>query len=118
LLNVHEGPQVFNPTNNPVPIELGMITSVEPGIYRPGKHGIRIENLVNTITAESNEFNDFYAFESLTMAPINTSIIQKDLLEHAQVDWLNKYHELVYERLSPHLTPEEQAWLREETRAI
>jgi Xaa-Pro aminopeptidase len=118
LLNVHEGPQVFNPTNNPVPIELGMITSVEPGIYRPGKHGIRIENLVNTITAESNEFNDFYAFESLTMAPINTSIIQKDLLEHAQVDWLNKYHELVYERLSPHLTPEEQAWLREETKAI
>jgi Xaa-Pro aminopeptidase len=118
LLNVHEGPQVFNPSNIPVPVELGMITSVEPGIYRPGKHGIRIENLVYTIAAESNAFNEFYAFEALTIAPINTSIVQKDLLEQGQVDWLNQYHELVYERLSPHLTPEEQTWLREETRAI
>jgi Xaa-Pro aminopeptidase len=118
LLNVHEGPQVFNPTNNPVAIEIGMITSIEPGIYRPGKHGIRIENLVNTIAAESNEFNEFYAFESLTIAPIHTGIIEKELLEQAQIDWLNDYNALVFERLSPNLTAEEQEWLRAETQAI
>jgi Xaa-Pro aminopeptidase len=118
LLNVHEGPQVFNPTNNPVAIEIGMITSIEPGIYRLGKHGIRIENLVNTIAAESNEFNEFYAFESLTIAPIHTGIIEKELLEQAQIDWLNDYNALVFERLSPNLTAEEQEWLRAETQAI
>jgi Xaa-Pro aminopeptidase len=118
LLNVHEGPQVFNPTNNPVALELGMITSIEPGIYRPGKHGIRIENLVNTIASENNEFNEFYAFESLTIAPIHTGIVLKDLLEKTQVDWLNAYNALVYERLSPSLSPEEQEWLKVETKAI
>jgi Xaa-Pro aminopeptidase len=118
FLNVHEGPQVLNPTNNPVAMAPGMITSVEPGIYRPGKHGIRIENLVNTIEDESNEFNDFYAFECLTIAPINTSIVQKELLEQGQIDWLNAYNALVYERLAPHLTAAESAWLKVETVAI
>jgi Xaa-Pro aminopeptidase len=118
FLNVHEGPQVLNPTNNPVAMALGMITSVEPGIYRPGKHGIRIENLVNTIVDESNDFNEFYAFECLTIAPINTSVVQKELLEQGQVDWLNAYNALVYERLAPHLSAEESAWLEVETAAI
>ncbi|MNL37326.1 Aminopeptidase [compost metagenome] len=118
FLNVHEGPQVFNPTPNPVPVELGMITSVEPGIYRPGKHGIRIENLVNTIAAISNEFNEFYAFECLTIAPISTKIVKKELLEQAQVDWLNSYNALVFEKLSPLLTADEAAFLKEETKAI
>jgi Xaa-Pro aminopeptidase len=118
FLNVHEGPQVFNATNNPVAIEPGMITSVEPGIYRPGKHGIRIENLVNTIVVDENEFNQWYAFECLTIAPINTSIVQKDLLEQQQIDWLNDYNELVFERLSPYLSAEENDWLKNETKAI
>ncbi|MFA4867690.1 MAG: aminopeptidase P family protein [Pedobacter sp.] len=118
LLNVHEGPQVFNPTPNPIAIELGMITSVEPGIYRPGKHGIRIENLVNTITDISNEFNEFYAFEALTIAPISTKIVKKDLLEKSQIDWLNSYNALVFEKLSPLLNADEAAWLKEETKAI
>lgn len=115
FLNVHEGPQVFNPTNNPVAIELGMITSIEPGIYRPGKHGIRIENLVNTINDVSNEFNQFYAFEALTIAPISTTIVQKDLLEQAQINWLNEYNALVFEKLSPFLNEEEKTWLEKET---
>lgn len=118
FLNVHEGPQVFNPTANPVPIELGMITSVEPGIYRPGKHGIRIENLVNTIKDISNEFNEFYAFEALTIAPISTKIVKKELLEQSQVNWLNSYNALVFEKLSPLLNAEEVAFLKEETKAI
>ena len=118
FLNVHEGPQVFNPTPNPVALEPGMITSVEPGVYRPGKHGIRIENLVNTIVVDQNEFNVWYAFECLTIAPINTSIVQKDLLEQHQIAWLNAYNALVFERLSPHLTAEEAEWLKAETQAI
>ncbi|TDQ09886.1 aminopeptidase P family protein [Pedobacter metabolipauper] len=118
FLNVHEGPQVFNPTATPVAIELGMITSVEPGIYRPGKHGIRIENLVNTIPDVINEFNEFYAFECLTIAPISTRIVVKELLSPAQIDWLNRYNALVFERLSPLLTTEETEWLQKETKAI
>ncbi|RZK74528.1 MAG: aminopeptidase P family protein [Pedobacter sp.] len=118
FLNVHEGPQVFNPTPTAVPIELGMITSVEPGLYRPGKHGIRIENLVNTITDVTNEFNEFYAFECLTIAPISTKIVKKELLEAAQVNWLNEYNALVFEKLSPLLSEEESNWLKAETAAI
>jgi Xaa-Pro aminopeptidase len=118
FLNVHEGPQVFNAGANPIPIELGMITSIEPGIYRPGKHGIRIENLVLTIQDEINQFNEFYAFESLTLAPIDTSIVKKELLEQSQIDWLNDYHKLVYEKLSPSLTVEDKAFLKEMTQEI
>ena len=118
FLNVHEGPHTFNPTAVPVPIELGMITSIEPGIYRPGKHGVRIENLVNTIKDINNEFNEFYAFESLTIAPISTAIVKKELLEQGQVEWLNSYNALVFERLSPLLNTEEVAWLKAYTVAI
>ena len=117
-LTVHEGPQVFNATATAVPIELGMITSIEPGIYRIGKHGIRIENLVLTITDETNEFNEFYAFETLTLAPIDTTLVQKDLLEKSHIEWLNKYHTTVYEKLSPLLNEEEQAFLKEMTKEI
>jgi Xaa-Pro aminopeptidase len=118
FLNVHEGPQVFNASATPIPIELGMITSIEPGIYRPGKHGIRIENLVLTISDETNQFNEFYAFESLTLAPIDTSIVKKELLEQTQIDWLNNYHQLVFEKLSPLLNDDERAFLKEMTSKI
>nr|MBP8067737.1 aminopeptidase P family protein [Pedobacter sp.] len=118
FLNVHEGPQVFNASATPIPIELGMITSIEPGIYRPGKHGIRIENLVLTIQDESNSFNEFYTFESLTLAPIDTSIVKKELLEQSQIDWLNRYHQLVFEKLGPHLNEEEKDFLKEMTKEI
>lgn len=118
FLNVHEGPQVFNATATPVPVELGMITSVEPGIYRPGKHGIRIENLVCTVKDVTNEFNEFYAFECLTIAPISTKIVKKELLEASQVEWLNGYNAMVFDRLSPMLSADEAAFLKEETKAI
>jgi Xaa-Pro aminopeptidase len=117
-LNVHEGPQVLNPTNIAIPLEVGMITSIEPGIYRPGKHGVRIENLVLTVKNTVNEFNEFYAFETLTLALIDTSLIQKDLLEKSHINWLNNYHQLVFEKLAPHLTADEQAWLKEKSKAI
>lgn len=117
-LNVHEGPHIFNASATPIPVELGTITSIEPGIYRIGKHGIRIENLVLTVEDESNEFNEFYAFESLTLAPIDTSLVRKELLEASHINWLNNYHQQVYEKVSPLLNEEEKAFLKEMTAAI
>lgn len=111
FLNVHEGPQVFNATATAVPIELGMITSIEPGIYRPGKHGIRIENLVLTVKDQTNEFNEFYAFEALTIAPIDTTLVKKELLEPSHLNWLNVYNANVFAKLSPYLNEEEKAFL-------
>ena len=118
FLNVHEGPQVINPTPTPVAIELGMITSIEPGIYRPGKHGIRIENLVNTISDVNNEFNEFYAFECLTIAPISTKIVKKEYLDPSQIAWLNNYNTMVFEKLAPLLKDQEAEWLRNETQPL
>lgn len=118
FLNVHEGPQVFNPSNQPVNIKPGMITSVEPGIYRPGRYGIRIENLVLCTEDEANEFDEFCTFETLTICYIDTSLVKKELLERRQVSWLNLYNRQVYEKLSPHLTEEEQSWLAGKTQPI
>ncbi|WP_199118813.1 aminopeptidase P family protein [Pedobacter sp. ASV28] len=117
-LNVHEGPHIFNASATPIPIELGTITSIEPGIYRIGKHGIRIENLVLTVKDEQNEFNEFYAFETLTLAPIDTTLVKKELLEHAHITWLNNYHQLVYENVAPLLDDETRTFLKEMTKAI
>ncbi|MCX2741179.1 aminopeptidase P family protein [Pontibacter anaerobius] len=118
FLNVHEGPHVLNPTPTAVDLELGMISSVEPGIYRTGKHGIRIENLVLTVQDETNDFGEFYTFEHLTMALIDTTPVKKELLEAHQIKWLNEYHAQVVEKLGPHLTEDELAWLKEKAKAI
>jgi len=118
FLNVHEGPHVFNPSATAIPVALGTITSIEPGVYRPGKHGVRIENLVLTVSDETNVFNEFYAFEALTLAPIDTRIVKKELLDESHINWLNAYHQQVFETLSPYLTLAEQEFLREMTEAI
>ncbi|MFB9864740.1 aminopeptidase P family protein [Rufibacter immobilis] len=118
FLNVHEGPHVFNPTPTPIDIELGMITSVEPGLYRPGRYGIRIENLVLTVPDEKNEFGEFYTFETLTQFLIDTDPVQKDLLEPHHVQWLNNYNQQVVAKLEPHLTEEELVWLKGKAKAI
>ena len=117
-LNVHEGPHVFNASATPIAIELGTITSIEPGIYRIGKHGIRIENLVLTVKDETNEFNEFYSFETLTLAPIDSTLVKKELLEASHINWLNQYHQEVYEKVSPLLNEEEKAFLKGMTKAI
>lgn len=110
-LNVHEGPQNIGPANAAVSIDPGMITSIEPGIYRPEKHGVRIENLVLTVEAESSYFGEFYKFETITLAHIDTSILLTELLLPEQIKWINDYNNLVYEKLSPHLSEEESQWL-------
>ncbi len=113
FLNVHEGPQTLNPTNVPVSIDLGMITSIEPGIYRPGKHGVRIENLVLTVTDMVNEFGEFYAFETLTLALIDTSPVKFRLLESRHIKWIAAYNQTVLEKLGPHLADDDLQWLQQ-----
>ena len=117
-LNVHEGPQNIGPSNAAVAIDPGMLTSIEPGIYRPGKHGVRIENLVLTVTGETTFFGEFLQFETVTLAYIDTSMIQKEWLLPEQINWLNAYNQLVYDRLKQELTDEEASWLAEKCKAI
>jgi len=118
FLNVHEGPQVFNPAAIDVAVEPGMITSIEPGLYRVGKHGIRIENLVLTRKAGSSEFGDFLDFETLTICYIATDLIEKSLLDKRHIAWLNNYNQWVFDQLSTHLTAEEKNWLAEKCQAF
>ncbi|MEC4113512.1 aminopeptidase P family protein [Myroides pelagicus] len=118
FLNVHEGPHVFNPTPTDIAIEVGMITSIEPGLYREGKHGIRIENLVLSKDLDTNQFGEFMDFETLTICYIATDLVDTSLLEKTHIEWLNNYNAWVYESLSPKLTQEEAIWLKDKTKAI
>jgi len=118
FLNVHEGPHVFNTAAVDVPIETGMITSIEPGLYREGAYGIRIENLVLTVDHQSAFFGSFLAFETLTLCYIDTGLVDKALLDGKHINWLNQYHAMVYEQLKPYLTEDEQEWLAKKTAAI
>lgn len=118
FLNVHEGPHVFNPTPIDIAIEEGMITSIEPGLYREGKHGIRIENLVLAKKHDNSIFGDFMNFETLTICYIDTDLVNKDLLGQEHIDWLNEFNQFVFDKLSPHLTTVEASWLANKTKAI
>jgi Xaa-Pro aminopeptidase len=109
---------VFNAAAIDVAVEPGMITSIEPGLYRVGKHGIRIENLVLTRKAGSSEFGDFLDFETLTICYIATDLIEKSLLDKKHIAWLNNYNQWVFDQLSTHLTAEEKNWLADKCQAI
>jgi Xaa-Pro aminopeptidase len=117
-LNVHEGPQSIRQQDNGIELKAGMITSNEPGIYRAGKHGIRTENLILTIEAETSEFGEFYQFETLTWCPIDTRVIDSALLCDSEKQWLNNYHKTVYELLNANLSKDEKSWLKEATKPI
>ncbi|MGH8153031.1 MAG: aminopeptidase P family protein [Rhodanobacteraceae bacterium] len=114
-LNVHEGPQSIRPPRSGQHLEamdVGMITSIEPGIYKPGRHGVRIENLAATISAGDGEFGPFLAFETVTLCPIDTRLLDLSLMDAAEIAWLDEYHADVRERLTPLLTdPADRAWL-------
>ncbi len=121
FLNVHEGPQVISATAMPeahTAMEPGMITSIEPGIYRPGKWGVRIENLVMNTAPEMTEFGEFLRFETLTLCPIDTRCIDRDLLRADEITWLNDYHATVRARLTPHVSGDALAWLHLRTTPI
>jgi len=121
FLNVHEGPQVIAYQAAPAPqtaMQPGMITSIEPGTYRPGRWGVRIENLAMNREAGTSEFGDFLKFETLTLCPIDTRCLIADLLTQEEKHWLNAYHSEVRERLSPLLEGAALGWLNERTVAI
>ncbi|WP_395603060.1 aminopeptidase P family protein [Pseudomonas sp. B21128] len=121
FLNVHEGPQVIAYQAAPAPqtaMQPGMITSIEPGTYRPGRWGVRIENLAMNREAGSSEFGDFLKFETLTLCPIDTRCLLPDLLSQEEKQWFNAYHAEVRERLSPLLDGAALEWLNTRTVAI
>ncbi len=115
FMNVHEGPQNIRMDENPVTLVPGMIISNEPGMYRAGKFGIRIENLVNVIEAGASEFGKFYTFEVLTLCPIDKKPIKKDLLNDDEINWLNEYHQRVYNSVKDDLSQELRDWLADKT---
>ncbi|WP_122663755.1 aminopeptidase P family protein [Pseudomonas viridiflava] len=121
FLNVHEGPQVIAyqaPATPQTAMLPGMITSIEPGTYRPGRWGVRIENLVINREAESTEFGDFLRFETLTLCPIDTRCLDLNALTQDERTWLNDYHAEVNKRLSPLLQGTALEWLRLRTVAV
>ena len=112
-LNVHEGPQSIRMEENPVILEPGMVMSDEPAIYRPGEYGIRTENMILIREDSETEFGKFLGFETLTLCYIDTKLVIPSMLSVREHAWLNKYH-----LVSPHLTEEEKAWLKEKTAEI
>lgn len=120
FLNVHEGPQSISKAvpDAHMAMEPGMITSIEPGLYRPGQWGIRIENLVMNVAAGESEFGEFLAFETLTLCPIDTRCIDRSLLRADEVAWLNGYHATVRERLAPLVDGAARDWLMRRTEPI
>ncbi|AOX10113.1 peptidase M24 [Pseudomonas putida JB] len=118
FMNVHEGPQVIAYQAAPAPqtaMQVGMISSIEPGTYRPGQWGVRIENLVVNREAGKSAFGDFLQFETLTLCPIDTRCLLPELLTKEEVEWLNGYHACVRERLAPLLQGDALAWLEVRT---
>ena len=117
-LNVHEGPQNIRMEENPTVLQPGMLISDEPGLYRTGEYGIRIENMVTVREDSETEFGKFLCMETLTLCFIDTRLVVVSMLSAREHAWLNKYHQTVYEKLSPYLTDEEKAWLKAKTEEI
>jgi Xaa-Pro aminopeptidase len=114
FLNVHEGPHGIRPPVSGatlVPLEPGMITSIEPGLYKPARHGVRHENLAVVVEAEQTEFGDFYAFETLTLCPFDRRALEPGLLSPDERAWLDDYHATVRAALAPLLEDADLAWL-------
>ena len=120
-LNVHEGPQVISYRAAPAPhtaMQPGMITSNEPGLYRPGRWGVRIENLVCNQLAGESEFGQFLQFETLTLCPIDTRCVRPEQMRPDEIAWLNAYHAEVRKRVRPRVSGAGLAWLLRRTEPV
>ena len=121
FLNVHEGPHGIAPSLPPEPhtaMEPGMITSNEPGIYRPGQWGVRIENLILNTPDQTTELGEFLKFETLTLCPIDTRLIERSLMRVDELAWLNDYHDEVRRRVAPLVSGDTRRWLEARTAPI
>ena len=123
VLNVHEVPARINWKGRPgygenAPFKPGMIVSNEPGFYKEGAHGVRLENLILCQEAETTEYGRFLNFETLTIVPFDLDAVDVTLLDSKEKQLLNDYHSRVYNELSAYMTEEELVWLKTATRAI
>jgi len=121
FLNVHEGPQTIGTGatgDMKTSLEPGMVISDEPAFYRPGLYGFRTENLLVCRKEKETDFGTFLSFETVTLCYVDQELIDASLLDDNELNWLNGYHERVYEILHPHLEPELQKWLRQKTKPI
>ena len=117
-LNVHEGPHQIRMEYRPASLHAGMTVTDEPGIYCEGEFGVRIENILLIQPYRETRFGRFLQFETLTLCPIDTMPLDVSLLTTEEKQWLNDYHQMVYDRLSPHLDDAGRQWLREATKMI
>lgn len=118
FLNVHEGPMAIRQEFNDRVIEAGMVLSNEPAFYRLGEYGLRTENMIVCVKDESTEFGDFLSFDTLTLCPIDTNAIDKSLLNPEEINWLNNYHQKVFDELNPMVNGELKDFLKELTQPI
>ena len=114
-LNVHEGPHQIRMEWRPAKLREGMTVTDEPGVYLEGRFGVRIENVLLVVPADKTECGQFLKFAPLTLCPIDLSPVIKEMMTSEEIQWLNDYHSMVYERLSPYLDEDEKAWLRQST---
>lgn len=115
FLNVHEGPHSIRMEDNPITLQAGMVVTNEPGLYKVGSHGIRTENILLVVPSGEGMFGNYLQFETVTLCPIDKRPIIKDLLSDEEINWLNKYHQRVYDLLSPQLDYDERYWLANAT---
>ena len=118
LLSVHEGPHTVRCNQNDVALEKGMIFTNEPGVYKAGRHGIRIENTMLVVEDKETEFGEFYKLETISFCPIDTAPLKKDMMTDREVAWLNNYHAMVFEKLAPYCDDETKTFLKDMTVAI
>ena len=118
FLNVHEGPMSIRQEFNDRVIEAGMVLSNEPALYRLGEYGLRTENLLVCVKDGSTEYGDFLRFDTLTLCPIDTKAIEKSMLTAEETEWLNTFHQWVYNELSPRINDELKVFLKEQTRPV
>lgn len=118
FINCHEGPQNIRLNINPTPLEPGMITSNEPGLYLEGRYGIRCENLIVTEHYETTDFGEFLHFHPMTLFPFDRSLFELEIMTPEEIKWVDDYHRLVRERLTPLLAADEAAWLAAKTEPL
>jgi len=112
-LSVHEGPHQIRMEWRPARLHAGMTVTDEPGVYLEGRFGVRTENTLLIVPAEETECGRFLQFETLTLCPVDKAPIVREMMFQEEMDWLNQYHQRVFDTLSPHLSPSETDWLRE-----
>ena len=116
FLNVHEAPPNFR--DRTVALEEGMFITIEPGVYTEGSHGVRTENAVVVVKDIQTEYGQFYSFDTFTLVPIDTSCLDLELMTDDELQWLNDYHQKVYQQVAPLVSERAKNWLEQKTQPV